>query len=447
MTTKAQNFTSKHSVILKVATITVLILLLLIPTSMIRFLISERKERQTEAVKEVGAKWGEAQTLLGPVLTVPYKSFDLDKNGQKINIVTHNAFFLPEELNITGSINPETRYRGIFEIAVYNAKLNFAGKFNNPDFSGFKNIEIMAEKAFVTFGITDMRGIKELIQFKWNNENYVCESGTEIDNVINSGVTIKIPEIEKDDSDIYIFSFDISLNGSKNISFIPVGKETNVKLSSSWNDPSFDGAFLPDERTINESGFTSSWKILQFNRNFSQNWIDKYVDFSSSAFGVSLILPVDMYQKSDRSVKYAILFITLTFVVFFFIEILKKIKVHPIQYILIGVGLCLFYLMLLSLSEQIKFEYAYLIASAGIIGLLTFYSKSVFKNYGLPLLLSGVLIILYAFIYVLLQSEDYALLMGSLGLFLVLAIIMFLSRKINWYSINTTNNKENQENN
>ena len=444
MTTKPQTFTEKYSAILKVTAITALILLLLIPTSMIRSLITERKERQNEAINEVSSKWGGEQILTGPVLTVPYKTFDIDKQGQQVNMMAHNAFFLPEVLNISGTINPEIRYRGIFQIAVYNSKINFSGKFNSPDFSDLKNENtiILWDESFVSFGITDMRGIKETIKFSWNNQNIACEPGVQLKEMMNSGFTSRIPDLNNEAIKSFDFSCDLSLNGSKKINFIPLGKETIVKIKSSWQDPSFDGAFLPDSRTINKNGFEANWKILQFNRNFPQKSYDQSLNFESSAFGVSLLLPVDMYQITDRSIKYAILFITLTFVVFFFIEILKKLKVHPIQYILVGLGLCLFYLLLLSLCEQISFGLAYLIASGGIIGLIGGYSKSVFKNNKLSLMLTAVLMVLYSFIYVLIQLQDYALLMGSLGLFLVLAIVMYLSRKINWYAVGVSNKEE-----
>ncbi len=449
MTTKSPTFTEKYSAILKVATISVLILLLIIPTAMIRSLITERKERQFDAINEVSSKWGGEQILTGPVLTIPYKTFEVDRLGQKVNMKTHNAFFLPEVLNISGTINPEIRYRGIFQIAVYNSKINFTGKFKSPDFSDIKNENtiILWDESFISFGITDMRGIKETIKFSWNNQNVVCEPGIQIKEMMNSGFTSRVSDLNNESVKSFDFSCDMSLNGSKKINFIPLGKETIVKMKSSWKDPCFDGAFLPDSRTINENGFEASWKVLQFNRNFPQKSYDKDLNFDSSAFGVSLLLPVDMYQITDRSVKYAILFITLTFVVFFFIEVLKKLKVHPIQYILVGLGLCLFYLLLLSLCEQISFGFAYLVASAGIIGLIGGYSRSVFKNNKLSLMLTAVLIVLYGFIYVLIQLQDYALLMGSLGLFMVLAVVMYLSRKINWYAIDATNTNKDEETN
>ena len=440
MTTKNQKFTEKHSATIKVVIVSILTLLLLIPTSMIRNLISERKERQHEAIEDISSKWGKEQVLTGPILTVPYQTFETDKDGNKINKKTHNAFFLPEALTVSGNITPNIRSRDIFKVVVYKSKLHFEGKFIAPDFLKIinKNYEILNNEAFFIFGISDMRGVNESIKFKMNNNTLNCEGGTKIKEILNSGFTTANFNILTDTSGIYNFSFDISLNGSNNISFIPVGKETKVKLNSSWKSPSFDGAFLPDNRDINDNGFVADWKILQFNRNFPQNWTDNEIDFSSSAFGVSLLLPVDMYQKTDRSIKYAILFISLSFAVFFFVEILKKSKVHPIQYILIGLGLCLFYLLLLSLSEQINFGLAYLIASSGIIGLTVLYSKSIFKKNILSFLLAGILAFLYGFIYILLQMEDYALLMGSLGLFIVLAVLMYLSRKVNWYEINST---------
>jgi len=437
MTSKFVSLSEKYSALIKVGTIGFLVLVLIIPTAMIMNLISERQARRNEATNEVSSKWGNEQTLVGPVLSVPFTTYDVNKFGEKENVKSSYAFFLPEDLKFTGNILPEIRYRGIFQIVVYNAKLHCEGFYNKPDMQLFheKNIDIKWNDAFITFGINDMRGIKESIGFLWNNNNLNCEPGTKVKDIINAGFTVKLPDFKQKPDSNYQFAFDISLNGSKKLFFTPLGKLTQVDINSTWNNPSFDGSFLPNQREVTDKGFTASWKVLEFNRNFPQQWIDKDVDFTSAAFGVGLLLPVDGYQTTERSVKYAVLFIILTFTVFFFIEILRKLKVHPIQYVLIGFGLCLFYLLLLSLTEQIKFEIAYLIASFSIIVLIVAYSVSIFKNKKLTIILTSILITLYGFLYILLQLQDYALLFGSLGLFIILATVMYLSRKIDWYSL------------
>lgn len=210
-----------------------------------------------------------------------------------------------------------------------------------------------------------------------------------------------------------------------------------MNIKSKWQNPSFIGSFLPDEREINTDGFSANWKVLHLNRPYPQNFRGSVQGIYESSFGVNLIVPVDEYQKSMRSAKYAVIFITLTFLIFFFVQILNGVKIHPIQYIIVGLALCVFYTLLIALSEHIAFKFSYLISSVSIIGLITLYAKSIFNNKKLTTLICLILATLYLFIYSIIQMEDYALLMGSVGLFIVLATIMYLSRKIDWYAIKT----------
>jgi inner membrane protein len=226
---------------------------------------------------------------------------------------------------------------------------------------------------------------------------------------------------------------NLRLNGSESLSFIPAGKITKVELNSGWNNPSFTGSFLPDTREIRQDGFSASWKILHLNRNFPQVWTGEQPSLSESVFGVNLLMRVDEYQKNMRTSKYAALFIGLTFLALFIIELLSGRAVHPVQYLLVGLGLALFYSLLLSLSEQIRFPYAYGIASLGMILLISFYSKSVFRQDRLVFWVSGILVVLYAYFYVILQLQDLALLIGSLGLFVILAVVMFLTKGVDWF--------------
>jgi inner membrane protein len=436
MTHETQSFFERNAVLIKVAAISFLTLMLLIPVSMIQSLVMERQMRQMEATTEISSKWGFEQKLVGPILTVPYFTYDLDKDLKRVNIVKHMAYFLPENLNITGTMNPEVRKRGIFKVAVYSTNINVDGFFKSPQINvNGKNYDISWEDAFLTIGISDLRGIKEDIKFKWNNDEMICEPGVRMDGMIESGVTINKPLQAESTVKEYRFWFNLALNGSKSLSFTPIGKVTEVGLKSTWANPSFDGSFLPEKRDISDAGFNANWKVLELNRNFPQKWIDGHLKLEDSAFGVSLLLPGETYQLTDRSMKYAILFIALTFTVFFFVEIMKKLKVHPIQYVLVGFSLCLFYLLLLSLAEQIGFGFAYLIASAGIVIMIASYSKGIFKSNRLTIILISILVLLYGFLYILLQMQDFALLMGSVGLFVILASVMYLSRKIDWYVI------------
>ena len=445
----------KNSISIRLLSIGFLVLILLIPTSMIENMIREREYRRGDVIREVSEKWGDSQTITGPVLTIPYIRYVKNQDNHLIKTKGY-AHFLPNKLNINGKLTPEIRYRSIYEIIVYNSQLHLSGNFSAPDFKdlGINEEYIKWDEAFVSIGIPDMRGIQDNIILKWNKDSYPLNPGIETNDVIGSGVStrVKLAQhtttmlneekiIATDKIKEYRFDFNLNLNGSTYLKFIPIGKETNVTLSSNWIHPSFNGAFLPDEREINKEGFSAHWKVLHLNRNYPQQWVQDTHNIHNSSFGVDLLVPVDQYQKSTRSAKYAIMFISFTFLIFFFIEIRNKKRIHPIQFILVGLALTIFYALLLSLSEHISFNWAYIIASFAIILLISTYSISIFKNKKLTGLMSGVLLLLYGFIFTILQLEDYALLMGSIGLFIVLAIIMYLSRKIDWYAI-AKGNKE-----
>jgi inner membrane protein len=445
MTEKQQSFFEKHSVMLKVGSIGFLILILMIPMAITQSLVMERRNRQMEASTDISSKWGYAQQVTGPVLVIPYKTVELTKETEsgkesvKERETNHVAYFLPDNLSITGRMSPAIRYRGIFQVAVYSASLSVKGHFVCPQIDN-PNIKTVIDwsGAFVTIGISDLRGIRENITFTWNGNESKCEPGVKLGKMVKSGVTVKNLFQNQPDKADYQFAFDLELNGSGGLSFVPVGKVTNVSIASTWTNPSFDGSFLPESRSISSGGFEAHWKVLELNRNYPQQWVDDHYELEPSSFGVSLKLPMENYQITERSMKYSILFVSLTFLVFFFVEILRRMRVHPIQYGLVGLGLVLFYLLLLSLSEHMRFGIAYLIGSFGIIVLITSYSASILKSNRLIALLTSVLTLLYAFLYILLQLQDYALLMGSIGLFLILATVMYLSRKIDWYAMGTT---------
>ena len=414
---------------------------------MVKDLIREREYRQREAIAEVSSKWGEAQTITGIVLTVPYKTYSKVYEGKDIVRLVESreyAHFLPEELNIVGDISPEIRYRGIYEVIVYNSRLQLSGSFLSADFEEWKVEEenILWEDAFISLGISDLRSIQENISVNWNNQKYFFHPGIESRDVINNGISARLKLNQADSiNTITEFSLDLNFNGSNSLSFIPLGKVTKVKINSDWENPSFTGAFLPDERSINDDGFSAYWEVLHLNRSYPQKFRGSDHNIHDSSFGVNLIVPVDEYQKSMRSAKYAVIFITLTFLLFFFVQILNGVKIHPIQYIIVGLALCVFYTLLIALSEHIAFRFSYLISSLAIITLITLYSKSIFDK-RLTIVICLILVTLYLFIYSIIQMEDYALLMGSIGLFIVLGIIMYLSRKIDWYAIKTRGNSE-----
>jgi len=230
----------------------------------------------------------------------------------------------------------------------------------------------------------------------------------------------------------------LNLNGSGQISFVPLGKVTTVQLSSPWKNPSFTGLFLPDERIVNEQGFSAKWKILHLNRNYPQQWTGKSEKVMESAFGAKFFCPVDEYQKSMRSAKYAVLFIGLTLAAFFLTEVTNRTRIHPIQYLLIGFDICLFYLLLLSISEHTSFATAYAVSAVASVLLVASYSRGILKSGRMAATIGSLMTFLYGFLYVTLQLEDYALLIGSIGMFVVLGVVMYLTRKIDWYAISPT---------
>jgi len=435
----------KESIMLRLFTMGILILLLLIPVSMVKQLISERETIQTEAIKEVSSKWGERQTVTGLILTVPYKTTEKiysKDSAEKYSLIEtiKYAHFLPDELNISGEIFPELRYRGIYEVIVYNSKMKLSGSFSSPKFNEWNIAKdnIIWKDAFVSLGLSDLRSIQENISVNWNDHQYLFNPGVESNDVVKSGISTRIPIALKDTINTrFDFSLNLNFNGSTCLNFVPLGKMTKVNIKSNWKNPSFSGAFLPDKREITKDGFSAYWEVLHLNRTYPQSFRGSTDGIRESSFGVNLIVPVDEYQKSMRSAKYAVMFITLTFLIFFFVQILNKVRIHPIQYIIIGLALCVFYTLLIALSEHIAFKYSYLISSVSIISLITIYVKNIFNNRTLTWIISLILTILYLFIYSIIQLEDYALLMGSIGLFIVLAIVMYLSRKINWYSVGT----------
>lgn len=450
----------KNSVIARIIIIGVLVLILLIPTTMIKELINEREQRRNDAITEAGSKWGEPQIIAGPILMVPYKEITAQEKGKKPIEEIKSAYFLPQSLNISGAVSPKVLQRGIYEVVAYSSDLKFEGKFSAPDFKSLNIPEenVLWDRAEVLVSLTDMRGVKNNLKIKWNGKDFQLKSGvlsglslyekneanrTESDmfaakiisaKEIKSAVNARIPVEAKQNDKTYNYSFAVNINGSDDLAFLPLGSETNVELSSDWKNPSFDGAFLPDEREIGDKGFKAKWKILQLNRSFPESWVGGTI-ISDSVFGVKLLVPVDEYQKNTRSIKYSIMFIALTFLIFFFIEVFNKKRIHPIQYLLTGLALVLFYSLLLSISEQLSFDLAYLISGAATIILVTLYSKTIFKSVKLALVQGGLLLIIYSFIYTIIQLQDYSLLIGNIGLFMVLAIVMYVSRNINWYSI------------
>lgn len=437
-----------------------LILILLIPSAMISELIRERQYRQQDAVDEVSSKWSESQMLVGPIIMIPFEKTTPLADGTTSTVV-ENAYLLPDVFDVTADIQPEIRRRGIYDVLLYRSDVVLKGSFPRPRASMWNIDEekMHWDEATMIMGMSDLRGVREKIDLRFGGVQHFFSPGLPSSEVLTTGVSSPVVFSSGD-----TVPFEISLNllGSDSLETVPVGKENNVQFTSSWNTPSFTGAFLPDESVVNDSGFTAKWKLFELNRNFPQAWIGRAYEFkdfagadpldlrndeyygpqkaavgsdrmTESSFGVRLLVPVDAYQKTERSAKYMVLFIFLTFLVFFFVEVLGRRRIHPIQYLLVGFALLVFYVLLLSISEYLGFGWAYLIGSVATVSLISSYSLSIFKYKKLSLLLFGILSILYGFLYTLLQLEDYALLLGSIGLFVILCVLMFITRKVDWY--------------
>ncbi len=420
-----------QSITLKAIIIGIMTLLLLIPGQMIQNLIDERQKRSEETIGKINSKWSNAQTINGPVLVLPYTTTETDDKNKVVNI-QHTVKFTPEMLVIKAKLIPEERHYGIYKSILYKSELEITGNFKKIDFPLPLNSQMNKGEAYVRIGISDLRGMTNNLDFMMNNAHFTAEAGGEQDS-IGQGLVIALKDFDLMQGGALSFKCTMKLNGSSDINFIPIGKTTHVQMQGAWKSPGFIGSFTPEYK-MTESGFDAKWNILHFNRNIPESWVDnQQQSFGDASFGVNLVDTVNHYQQNMRSAKYAFMFIALTFVVFFFVEVLTRKKIHLVQYLLVGIALILFYSLLLSISEQINFATAYLIASVATIGLITVYAHSIFKNKMQTTILTSILSILYVFLYVVLQLEDIALLIGSIGLFMILGFIMFFSRKIIWY--------------
>jgi inner membrane protein len=433
----------RSSQMLRLFSVGLLALLLQIPIAMIGGLVAERQERRQAAVTEVSSKWGNVQSIIGPVLIVPYtyRSTETSASGLQITRTeTRNAIFLPEQLRVRGSIDAELRHRGIFSIPVYKVGLTLEGEFTRPSFAelGLEPAGVAWERAQLAIGISDARAIQQETAVTWNGKPVSFLPGTGA--FTDGGTGIHAVVGLANGGQRAQFSFPLSLNGSLGVYLTPFAQNTIVELQSNYGHPSFQGNWLPVERSVSDAAFRAKWSIPFLGRNYPQAWkaeVGMRKEIDGSRFGVELVNPVDHYRMAERSVKYAGLFILLTFATLWLIEVLAGVRVHPIQYLLLGGALCLFYLLELSLSEHLGFPLAYTVASFSVVALVAGYSVVVLHHIRRALFVIAVVSLLYAYLYILLMNEDYALLIGSVGLFLILAAIMYATRRVDWYAVGT----------
>lgn len=417
-----------NRLLMKLGIIGLLSVLLLIPQQFILRMINERYATSSKAETEVSQLWSKAQQVTGPVIHIP------DMNNHEKDL-----YLLPEELHIKGDVKTENRHRGIFDVTVYSADLNIEGSFIIPDLPAFENSSYDTSKAEVLIALNDFRGLTENITLGFGDEAYSMKSSQ--DEQMGSVLCCPIPLSEMQVGESVEYSVKMPIKGSESLTFLPLGNSTEVELTSNCASPSFQGNYLPVTRTVTDKGFSASWKILAINRDFSQmvtGWSEhgsgpQCVNTEENEFGVILKVPVLQYQQTTRSVKYAYLFIFMTFAIVFFLEYRHLTPIHPVQYLLIGIALLLFYTLLLSFSEHIPFLWSYLIAMLMTIVLITGYLAGILKVRKTPIITGLFLLSLYVFMYVLLQMETYTLLVGSIGIFVILAVLMYASQKVKWY--------------
>jgi len=434
--TEQSNFSKlKNSAALKVVSILVMIILLLIPNGLVQELINERSARKVDVENGVAASYGQEQIVYPAFIKIPYVRTQINDKDKPyttegyIGVSSNNSVF-------DASVTTAKRKRSIFEVIVYETKLsnnsNFTWKNFNPD--EWKDHTFDLNKAFLVYGVKDANGIADSVKVTANGEQITIEGNSNIN--VGGFNWLKTESFEIDITKPLLVNSNWKIKGTKGLHFEPMGDLVEVKMNSPWPDPSFIGKNLPTNHDVTPNGFTANWKVNKFSHKHPQVWkSDQAAIGATSYFGVSLIQPVNEYGKNFRTSKYALLIIALTFGIFFFFEILLKKSIHPIQYTLVGFALTIFYLLLLSISEHLGFNLAYLVSSIATILLISVYTHFILKHLGASSLLLGLLTALFSYVFIILQMQDFALLAGAIALFVILAIVMILSRNVDWYNI------------
>ncbi|MEZ4854646.1 cell envelope integrity protein CreD [Flavobacterium sp.] len=426
----------------KLIMVGILTLVLLIPLNLVQDLITERSTRKVEATQQIASTWGENVMLMGPILKIPYKTtVETEVINEKtkqttIQVQTYeeNAYFFPTELNYSTKVDKVDKLKyGIYKAIVFKSKIATSGNFEKLDFEklGIKPENILWNKASIIVKTTNLKSIKSELVVNFNNQQLTLETNNENDSHFDTleSTTFSLSNENKNN-----FNFTIDYNGSESIEFIPLGKTTTTAIDAIWNSPSFIGYFAPNDTTkkITANDFHADWKVINVNRPFAQQYTEKLPNLQQYSYGVRLIETADQYQQNERASKYGFLVIGLTFLIFFLIQTISKINIHIFQYTMIGLALVMFYTLLISITEHSSFSFAYIIAASAVIVMLLLYSISILKNKKISFFITAALALLYSFIFVIIQLEDYALLVGSIGLFLILGAVMYFSRKIDW---------------
>lgn len=441
-----------HPLTIKAGVMSVLVVLLLIPLSLIQGVVAERKGLRDGVVRGIAQHATGEQKLIGPILVIPYRQVlggpaptaslmqPPRQPRVKARVKEGHLFLPPTSLQITNAVVTQERYRGIYKALLYSSTISLKGKFSVPEGLGLTghSDHLELKPAYVVLGIHDVRGIKANPSLLWQTDRKVFQPGTN-GAILKKGIHAPVGTLDAGGPQSYEFSVDLTLQGMERLEFAPVGKETTVTLQADWPHPSFIGRYLPEHRRVTDQGFEATWRTTFFSTNMDQLFrtctLKACAGLKENTLGVSFIRPVDIYLQTERAVKYGVLFVGLTFGAFFLFEIFKRLPIHPIQYAFVGLALVIFYLLLISLSEHVTFAAAYFMAGAGCVGLLGFYVSYLLKSVLRSVVFAAMHSSLYGVLYVLLQLEDYALMMGSLFLFTVLALVMGITRKVDWYEL------------
>ncbi|WP_426702343.1 cell envelope integrity protein CreD [Rhodanobacter sp. Col0626] len=428
-----------QTVTAKVLGIGVLALLMTIPLMQVSGLVGERQQLREAAVKQIAQGWGGKQVLGGPVLTVPTIRQVVVAANQPPQVQGGSESMLADELKVDVAMAVQTRSYGIYSVPVFVSTVKLHAQFRAQDLAQYRrasNTQWQGSKAELRLPIGDLRGLQEVSDLRINGRQSRFESSADrLGPWPNVVVPIDLDALDGQPIDVEI---SLKLAGTETLQLLPLARSTDVAMRAPWSDPSFIGGALPLEHQVDARGFSAHWHQLDLNRNYGQRWddagdgLDKALQ--ASTFGVQLYQPVDVYQRNVRAGKYGLLFIAMTFVAFFLFEVLKRLRVHPVQYLLVGAALATFYVVLLALSEQIGFGPAYALAAAAVALIVGGYAMAVLRARRAGLLLGGVLGLIYAMLYGLIAAEQYALLIGAVVLLAMVALMMYLTRRIDWYA-------------
>lgn len=434
----------RQNLMIKVLILSGLAIVFAITLLTIEGVMSGRQRYRDQATAEVARSTAGSQTLTGPVLVAKFRERlavgAVGDPSRPPQIANGEVVLLPDSLYIHSVVRVEERYRGIYRVQVYRATQRLTGVFRVPARLGLAVTRdlVDAEPASLALGVSDSRGLRRPPVVRLGGVPASVEPGTQ-QAWLDQGFSAGVGPVLAEHATRLPFEIEIELIGTDRLTFVPVGASTHAEMESEWRHPSFTGGFLPDERSISDKGFRATWQLSRYATGVDALVQGRQVGarpkLETCDFGVRFVTPVDVYQQSTRAVKYGMLFVILTFAGFFLFEVLKRMAVHPIQYGMAGAAIAMFFLLLISLSEHIPFALAYLMASAGCVGLLAFYVGHVLRSAARGLGFGGLLAGLYAVLYVLLLSEDYALLLGSLLLFAVLGAVMFMTRRVDWYRV------------